>query len=88
LRAITPMSVDDISVLDDRELNIRFRDVSRAIRKVKGQTGPALRLNTVTYTGSVRFVKIVQRCTMNTRSNSVPAIRKIVRTTTQSRSRF
>lgn len=44
MRAITPMSVDDISVLDDRELNIRFRDVSRAIRKVKGQNRTSLEI--------------------------------------------
>lgn len=33
--AITPLSIDVISTMDDRELDSRFRDVSRAIQKIK-----------------------------------------------------
>lgn len=32
---INPMSIDAISELDDRELENRFRDVQRVIRKIK-----------------------------------------------------
>jgi hypothetical protein len=35
LYAINPLSTDVIASLDDRELDSRFRDVQRAINKVK-----------------------------------------------------
>lgn len=35
MRVIHSLSIDVISAMDDRELDSRFRDVTRAIRKVK-----------------------------------------------------